>query len=427
MVLLRLTIKLRGNKAAPAMTKSIQRENSQAAPERPTPAELMERATAIVPALQLRAAETEQKRRISDRTMKELHAAGLFKILQPRSFHGFEYGLDTFVEIVMEIGRGCLSTSWVYAVMAQHQWMIGMFPPQAQQDVWENDTAAIAASSFTPNGHLQPTAGGFLLSGVWTFASGCDHAQWFILGAKIPQEPDPDKFEQGFVLVPRSIVTIEDNWNVIGLAGTGSKKIVINESFVPGHRSLTVAEAASGTPPGARINHGPLFKIPFPAAISNCITTPAIGNAQGALEEYIEALTEKRTQGAITGAGNKIAELPTIQLRVAEAAAAIDAARLLVIRGCRDTMAGVEGNRTLSTEIRVRNRRDHAFAVRLATQAVDRLFESAGGRALQTGDSLQRRWRDAHAAAMHISTNWDAVGTMYGRFALGLNPEGAHY
>jgi len=167
--------------------------------------------------------------------------------------------------------------------------------------------------------------------------------------------------------------------------------------------------------------------VPFPAAVSSCLAAPPLGMAQGALDTYVDGLTTRTTRGAIGGAGRRVAELPTIQLRVAEAAAAIDAARLLLLRGAREAVETVARGEALTADFRVRTRRDHAFAVRLSVQAVDRLFEAVGGLGLFTGNDIQRAWRDVHAGAKHISTNWDAVGTLYGRFALGLAPEGGHF
>ncbi len=203
---------------------------------------------------------------------------------------------------------------------------------------------------------------------------------------------------------------------------------MLDEAFVPAHRVLTVAQAGSRNPPGAAVHPGPLFRIPFLAAIPICLCSPLLGMAQGALDHYVEALRARTTQGAFSGPRLHLSELPTIQLRVAEAADSIDAARLLLLRVCTDIQdAMAPGGAGLGLDLRLRNRRDHAFAVRLLVRAVDRLYESVGAKGMFNDNPVQREWRNVHAGAMHITNNWDAAGILYGRFALGLEPGGGAY
>ncbi len=392
------------------------------------PDDLVHRARALIPVLRERAETAERDRRVSEETMKDLREAGLFRVLQPVRYGGFEYGLDAFVRIIDEIGRGCGATAWVYSVAAMHQWHIGMFPEQAQDDVWKSDPDTLASSSYPPSGGVEAVEGGYRLSGAWGFASGCDNTQWTIIGGKTDPGSGDASPQQCFFLVPRADYRIEDNWHVLGLSGTGSKNLVLDEAFVPAHRVLTVAQAGSGNPPGAAVHPGPLFRIPFLAAIPICLCSPLLGMAQGALDHYVEALRARTTQGAFSGPRLHLSELPTIQLRVAEAAASIDAARLLLLRVCTDIQdAMAPGGAGLGLDLRLRNRRDHAFAVRLLVRAVDRLYESVGAKGMFNDNPVQREWRNVHAGAMHITNNWDAAGILYGRFALGLEPGGGAY
>jgi len=387
---------------------------------------LVKRAEKIAEKLRERASLCEELRRIPNESMEQLKGAGLFRALQPARYGGFEVSIEEFLRIAEKIAAGCGSTGWIYAVVGMHQWQIGMFPAAAQEAVWGENSDALASSSYVPSGIGKPTKGGYRLSGKWTFASGCDSTQWMILGGRI-QTSTKSESQQVFFLVPKENYVIEDNWHVLGLSGTGSKTIVINDAFVPSHCVLSVKDASSGTPPGAVENDAPLFHIPFSSAISTCLCVPVLGMAQGTYDTYVSGLKTWTTRGAITGAGKKVAELSTIQLRVAEAAASIDAARLLLMRGAAETMSAVRGGRQPETALRVRTRRDHAFAVKLCVRAIDMLFEAAGGQGLYTDNFVQRNWRDIHAAAKHISTNWDAVGSLYGKFVLGLEPEGGHF
>ncbi|MBM3488521.1 MAG: flavin-dependent monooxygenase [Alphaproteobacteria bacterium] len=389
--------------------------------------ELVERARILLPALRARAGEAEANRVVPAASIADLKNAGLFAILRPRRYGGQELDLETYVHVTLELGKGCGSTAWVYSVIAMHLWQIGMFPPEAQDEVFADGGTGLSASSYAPTGTAVECDGGWRLSGSWMFASGCDHTDWIILGCRTAPSPGAAPNGQGFVLVPRADWRIEDNWHVLGLAGTGSKNVVVTDKFVPRRRMLTIPEAASGEPPGIACNPGPLYRIPFFSAIGTCLCLPAVGIADGALEDYVETTRARTTRGAALGGSKTMAEFPTIQLRVAEAAALIDAAKLLLARDAADTYATVAAGRKLSVEQRMRNRRDHSYSVRLAVQAVDRLFESAGGQGLFSSHPVQRAWRDVHGAAKHISLNWDAVGTLVGKSMLGLSLDGAQF
>ena len=191
-------------------------------------------------------------------------------------------------------------------------------------------------------------------------------------------------------------------------------------------RILTFPQASSNDPPGAQINRNPIYRIPFLAGVPVSIVAPALGAVQGAIDEFLEMTGGRVTRGAVAGGGNKMAEFQSIQLKVAEAAACLDAAKLLLYRDTRDVEMGAASGESISVEQRIRNRRDHAFAVKLCCQAVNALYEAVGGGGLFLSSGIQRAWRDVHAVAKHISLNWDWVGSMYGQHRLGLEPKGQY-
>ena len=265
------------------------------------------------------------------------------------------------------------------------------------------------------------------MTGAWSFASGCDTADWLLLGGIFPPLQGDGAPSAGFFLVPKRDYRIDpDTWHVAGLAGTGSKTVYLDEVFVPAHRVLSFAEGTSGRAPGTTSNGNPLYRIPFMACVPTCLVAPALGMAEGALDLYLESTSTRATRGAVAGANNRMAEFASIQMRVAEASASVDAARAVLMRDIAETQAIVDAGQDVSLDIRLRNRRTHAFAVRMLVQAVDSLFYGSGGNALTLERPLQRFWRDIHAAGVHISTNWDAVATMYGQHALGLEPKGQY-
>ncbi|HEX4409211.1 MAG TPA: acyl-CoA dehydrogenase family protein [Xanthobacteraceae bacterium] len=392
-------------------------------PARPEVSELLARARDIAALARARALETEAARRVGEDIITRMRQADLFRVLQPLAYGGFEYGFDVFAEIEAVLAAGCGSTGWVYGLLASHQWLIACFSQTAQDEVW-SDRNALAAGTYAPVAQAETVEGGYLVSGAGSFCSGCDNAQWQFLGGMIPQSGGPP--QPGFFLLRSSDITIDDNWRTMGLCGTGSKAIVADKAFVPAHRALSFAELIAARAPGMRAHANPLYKQSFLAVLPITIVVPVLGMAEGALAIFLDMAKGRTTRGAVTGGNRKMAELTTVQLRAAEAAALIDAARLMIFRDLVEAFAAAARGEAISVDMRLRNRRDQAFCVRLSVQAIDALFLAAGGQGLFLDHPLQRFWRDAHAAGSHISLNWDSAGSMFGQYLLGLEPKGQY-
>ena len=394
-------------------------------PLKPDVSELLSRARAIAEIVRARAQATETNRRIADDVIERMREAELFRILQPNAYGGFEYGFNVFAELVATIGRGCGSSAWVYGLGAVHQWFTACFPKEAQEEFWA-DTGAIAAGSYAPAGKTVAVDGGYWTTGVWSFASGCDNAQWYFLATMIPRADESGAPKPSFLLVPRGDIRIDDNWHTMGLAGTGSKNIVADDLFVPAHRALAIADLAAGTGPGTLINTNPLYRQSFLSVVPVTLISPVLGMAEGALADFVNMVQVRSTRGAVAGGNRRMAEFATIQSRVAEATGCIDAARLIMFRDLAETNAAATRGEQTPLDMRLRNRLNHTFCTRLLVQAIDALFTASGGQGIFLEKPLQRVWRDAHAAAAHISLNWDAVSTMYGQYVLGLEPKGQY-
>src|SRR5580704_12525885 len=391
--------------------------------ERPGVSELVDRARAIAGIARERALETETARRVSDDMIARIRQAGLFKIMQPQAYGGFEYGFDVMVQVQATIASGCGSTGWVFGLLASQQWLIACFSKAAQDEIW-HDRSALSTGTYAPVAHAEAADGGYRVSGSGSFCSGCDNVQWQFLGGMIPQADGPPK--PGFFVLRTADVTIDDNWRTMGLAGSGSKTIVADNAFVPAHRAVTFAELLNATAPGMRASANPLYKQSFLAVLPIAIVTPVVGMAEGAIAAFLDMAKVRTTRGAVAGGNRKMAELTTTQLRAAEAAACIDAAKLLLFRDLAEAYDMAARGEAVSVDVRLRNRRDQAFSVRLSLQAIDALFLAAGGQGLFLDHPLQRFWRDGHAAASHISLNWDAAGSMFGQYLLGLEPKGQY-
>ena len=394
---------------------------------RPTVRELKDRVAGISAQIKARAHTTEKSGRVPAENIRALRGIGYFDIVKPRAFGGYEYDFDVLVDLNIDLAKACASTAWVGGLLAAHQWLIASFPEQAQHDVWDSNGEAVACGSYAPATKAIASKGGYRLGGRWSFASGCDNAQWSLCAALLPSRTEADRFTAAFLLVPASDYLIDDTWNVVGLAGTGSKTLVLNDVFVPEHRVLTFAETTSGKTPGAALHAAyPSLSVPMLCNIPSCLASVAVGTAAGALEDYLAVTAKRVTRGAVAGSNNRMAEFPTIQLRVAEAAATTDAAREILLRDLRERAIAARANLPVSIEERIVSRRGQAFAVSLAIRASEALNASTGGQGLDLANPVQRAWRDANAVGRHISMNWDAVGTMYGQLALGLTPQGQY-
>ncbi|MBL0419645.1 acyl-CoA dehydrogenase family protein [Ramlibacter sp. AW1] len=388
---------------------------------------ILANARELVPVLRARAPATERERRVSEETTRAFREAGFFRLMQPARYGGYEYGFTAFMDVIGELARGCTASAWGCSLGAIHQWLIGTFPQQAQDDVWLHDPDAIACGSYAPATLAQAVDGGYMIQGRWLFASNVDNSQWALLGVNFPPAEKGAPPQPGFLLAPRKDWVIEDDWHVAGQAGTGSKAIRIDDPiFVPGHRKITFAEASSGRPPGSQANGNPIYRIPFLSAVPVCLVAPIVGTAQGAVDAFIELCGSRVTRGAAAGGGARLADFFPVQSRLAEAAASVDAARLLLDRDTTDVERLALRGEAITVADRIRNRRDHAFAARLSKEAVEAVFACVGGAGLALDQPIQRMWRDANSIARHYSLNWDAVSSMVGQYLLGLEPKGQY-
>jgi resorcinol 4-hydroxylase (FADH2) len=392
----------------------------------PTPEELVARARGLVPEIRALAEETERNRTIAPHIIAQVRDAELLRTSRPKEFGGFEYDGVVALEIALEISAACASTGWAVNGALSNGLSFGHFPIQAQRELWGDGADPFSCACFAPTGAAVPAEGGYVLSGKWSFASGVDHSSWVKLGALITPRDAAPPYEGAFFLLPVADVEVEDNWFVYGLCGTGSKNIIVHDAFVPAHRVLLFADTRAGRSPGALHHQNPLYRLPLLVHGASMLASTAVGAAKGAVAAYLEMTTGRRTRGALAGGGLAMAEFATIQLRYAEAAAAVEAAELILITNMRTALDKLRAGEEITVADRIRCRRDQAYATKLALQAVEALNASTGGAGLQLSNPVQRAWRDVNAVARHVSLNWDAVGTMYGQHAFGLEPKGQY-
>ncbi|MER6306031.1 3-hydroxy-9,10-secoandrosta-1,3,5(10)-triene-9,17-dione monooxygenase oxygenase subunit [Streptomyces sp. NPDC001657] len=373
----------------------------------------------LAPALRERAAEAEALRRVPASSVEELARAGFFRLLQPSAYGGFAADPAVFHAAVKEIAKACGATGWGAAVLGVHPWHMALFDPRAQEEVWGEDRSARICSSYAPTGTVTPVDGGFRLSGRWRFSSGCDHAQWALLSGLVA-DAEGRPVDMRTFLVPRSEYRIDDVWDAVGLRGTGSNDLVIEDVFVPEHRTLGYGPMSALTCPGHRRNPEPLYRLPYAVVFTTTISTAIVGIAEGAYEDHV-ATARRRSQ---VSPGQRVAEDPFAQVRLARAASDIDAAWLQLTRNMGEMYALARSGAELPMELRIRTRRDQVRATERAVAAVDLLMENAGGSALRNGPNpVQRAWRDAHTGRGHAANDPERALVMYGQCALGIDTQ----
>ncbi|WP_422110044.1 acyl-CoA dehydrogenase family protein [Bradyrhizobium elkanii] len=381
---------------------------------------MVARAKALVPALRERASRTEELRRLPPETERDLLDSGLFRILQPKRVGGSELDYVALVDCADALGQGDASVSWNFANLASHHWMLGMFAPEAQSAVWGEDPDALIASSFVfPAGRARKTGGGYVLSGHWPFSSGVESCGWNMLASVVASDDEADGVEYRIFLLNRRDYSIDDTWNAAGLRGTGSNDVHVTDAFVPEHMTVAVSDLAGGATPGSIVNPNALYMLPVFSLFPYVLSGVGLGNAQACLDDYVEIARHR----ASTYNRAKIGDLQSTQIKIAEASAKIDAARLIMRTNCVEALAEVRRGDIPGIAAKTKLRRDGAFAVNLCTEAVSLLFAAGGARSLFTSGALQRQFRDAHAVNSHLAFNFDAAGTNYGRVALGLPSE----
>ena len=378
---------------------------------------MIARAKALIPQLRERASKTEELRRLPRETERDLHEAGLFRIVQPKRVGGFEFDYVALVDCADAIGQADASAAWNLANLASHQWMLAMFDKRAQDLIWNKDVNTLIASSFIfPAGRARKVDGGYLLRGSWPFSSGVDSSEWNMLASVVFIDDEADGIEYRVFLVNKNDYRIKDTWNASGLRGTGSNDVEVNDAYVTEPMTIAVHELAGGPTPGSAVNPNALYTLPVFSLFPFVLSGVALGNAQACLDDYVDIARHR----ASTYNRAKLGDLQSTQIKIAEASSKIDAARLIMRSTCIAAMADARRGHIPDIATKTRMRRDGAFSVNLCTEAVSLLFAASGARGLATSGTLQRQFRDAHAINSHIAFNFDAAGTNYGRVTLGL-------
>lgn len=380
---------------------------------KPAPEELIAQARAMRPALAARSAEHMKNRSVLPQTMAELKAAGFFRVLQPARWGGYEMELGTFYDVQMALGEGDMSTGWTYGTLGAVSWFLGLIDDRAAEEVWGRDSSVLICSSTMPAGTATMVDGGVRLSGHWLYASGCEHADWALLGGFVTSPGAPPDWR--FFVVPRTDYKTVDNWQVAGLQGTGSIDIILDDVFVPTHRSQRLEDNFLLKGAGQSVNTAPLYRLPFGQIFVRGVSTAGIG----ALQAMLNALLS-HGRGRVSRAGGRSSENPFVQLLCAETAAAIDEMRSTLHRNCRSLTDYARRGETPPLELRLQYKFQSSAVIERCTQLGARIFKAAGSSGLSDELPFGRIFADLMAARQHVSNQYEHYGSNWGGAMFGL-------
>ncbi len=377
------------------------------------PADLVAALRELAPSIAATANETERARQLLPANLDAIKATGAFRFFVPKRFGGLEWPLDTFVDVGLILGEACASTAWVTTFCMEHNWMLAQFPQRAQEEIFGTQPFVIAPGAISPNGRARVQRDGYVLKGRWQWGTGVMHADWALLSGVIEETCELRLF-----VLPIDEVRIVDVWQMDGMAGTGSNDMVVEDVFVPGHRTQLVGAMSRGRADGGLWHGTPMYRMPMQPILYLAAGVPAIGAARGALARFTER-AKTRTQ---FGTSVPQVDRADVQIRIGHARSRLDNAELVVRQVAAETTRWGLVEETCPLDERARHRALMAYAVRTARDVVRDLFEASGAHAHQTSEPLQRIHRDVHIIASHTVFDCELIAEQYGRLALGLVP-----
>ncbi|MEV4932362.1 flavin-dependent monooxygenase [Sphingobium sp. LMA1-1-1.1] len=378
----------------------------------PSVEQLVDRTHALIPLLRERAAEDEANRTVNPDTVRRMNEAGLFRVLQPRRWGGYELGQRAFAEVQIALGEGDMSVAWIYGVIGLHSLHIGLMDDRAAQDVWGNDSSVLVASPYMPGGTATPVEGGFEFSGRWSYSSGSEHCDWTFLGGFVNGDPT----DYRAFLLPRADAKIVDTWRTTGLAATGSHDIVVEKAFIPEYRTHKFIDGFNGTSPGRQWNDNPLYRMPFMLVFMRGITNGQIGALQHFLDLFKAYAKDKVFMGS------KTAKDPDAQLAVASAEAGIDEMKKVMFANFEIMQDYAERDEMPPLDMRHMMRFQSASVADRCVKLAEGMLTVAGGGGVYDTSNMGRIYRNMLTGRQHAAAQYRIYGRTYGDKLMGGEP-----
>ena len=384
----------------------------------PTREELTKAAADLVPKLRERAEEAEDLRMMPDETIEDIKKAGIHKMFTPKRYGGFEMDWGTQVDVARELGKGCASTSWMSSVVMSHSWNLGRFPAEAQEEFWPSCPDAIIATAFAGGGEMKKTEGGYILNGLWRFASGVDHSDCSIVAGqyKNTRSKSGTVLDYRMALIMPDQYEIVDTWHAEGLKGTGSKDIKVVDTFVPEHRTVKALELGGNNPPGSELHESYIYRVEMGMYFNTLLSGPILGATHGVLLEYLEQ-TRSRFGSMF---GERVSEQAPVQQKIGASYEELRTSDLIIDDLCNYLHEQGQAGNSILGDDRLKIRRETAMAAQLCMKSGTRLSGMMGVTAQTGRNPAQRMFRDLRTMSTHGGIHWDNATTPTGSYLLGI-------
>ncbi len=383
---------------------------------------LTSRVAKLVPRIRELAAETERNRRVSDEIIEALRLAGMWRVYVPKEYGGSEETILEVVRAIRHVATACPSTAWVIGVLCAHPFITSLYSREMQDEFWADGPDTLASTSGLPITRGRIVEGGLRVSGRFPFSSGSVHASWAMVGVSVPDrsQTNSERFRTPyFCHVPRSDYEIEDDWHVMGLAGTASRTLIFDDVFIPSYRIEMSGAMVNRFTKGEGLHEGPLWTAGYGATIGTALTPVFLGAA----DAMLELITGKVRGRTVPGTRIPTNSVPN-SMRLAESTLEMRACTLLwedYIKSIDDrAAAGIMPDEDFTANAGATG----VYVQELATRTVDRLFAVGGGTSIRLDSPIQRYWRDCHTGRSHIANEYDASAQAFGRHLLGLPAAG---
>ncbi|QLF93376.1 flavin-dependent monooxygenase [Pseudomonas sp. ABC1] len=382
------------------------------------PNPLLEALQDILPAIAGNADEAERLRKVPEANIALLKGIGMHRAFQPMAYGGLEVSLPQFADCVAALAGACGGTAWAFSLLCTHSHQLAMFPQRLQDEVWGENPDATASSSIAPFGRVEEVEGGVIFNGEMGWSSGCDHAQWAIVGCNRIGAQGEKVYS--FAVLPRSDYEIRDDWYAVGMRGSGSKTLVIKDVFVPEYRIQAARDMMEGRSAGFGLYpDSKIFHTPYRPYFASGFAAISLGIA----ERMLEAFKEKTRNRVRAYTGASVGTATPALMRLAESTHQVAAARALLEKTWQEHAEYGERQQYPTRTTLAFWRTNQAYAVKMCIEAVDRLFSAAGATSWFEGNEIQRLFRDSHMTGAHAYTDYDVCAQILGRELMGLEPD----
>lgn len=372
---------------------------------------LVERAQKLYPSIAERVAQVEEQRNVHEDSIAEMIDSGLTRALQSSNYGGEEANPAEFYEAVSEVARACTSTGWILMVLGVHAWEMSHMSHELNDEIYGADPTALISSSYNMQGNTATRVpGGYRLSGSWKSSSGIHHASWVALGANVPGEPSAFNF-----VVPVKDVTVVDDWYVLGLVGTGSRSVIVDDVFVPEYRAIDREILRSGYGPGLKDNPAPLYRVQQGLIYTSVSSAPALGAGWRFYEEFKTAYTKSSTVSRSLG-GDRL-----MLTRLAEARGNLSVAHTVPKRRLQEGYEAALTGRQMSDIEIAQAIYDISRNGKLMIDNAASLFPTLRPNAVYKTSTMSRLYRDLLVARNHGTANLDERGEALAMTDIGLS------